>query len=1148
MRVRISRGKLHKSVICGNCFESQQCHHINGTCMNGCSRGYQGVHCTEECEDYFFGENCEKRCNSTCKNCNKTSGECENGCYPGWTGRFCQEVCTTGFYGEKCSSICGHCLNNSVCDHVTGVCEQGCEPGYQGENCTEVCLWGMYGSNCRVTCGNCFESKQCHYINGTCMNGCGRGYQGVHCIEECDDYFFGENCEKRCNSTCRNCNKSSGECEYGCYPGWTGRFCQEECTAGYYGGLCSSICGHCLNNSTCDHITGVCEQGCEPGYQGEICTEACNGGMYGTNCSVTCGNCFESQQCHHINGTCIDGCDDRYQGLKCIEEILQILQFKSNSLELREGKPAWFELQVLSHSDFKVEWFHDGYMITTSRARFIITSTDMKNATSFHTLQIDRVMQRDTGEWKITVSNEVTYVTRKVTVTVIPELVIKTNPQFDFSVPSGDNIYLQCTVSNPESLYHVTNGRIVFMKNGSLLSVGESYTNFSTIWRKLSATGNDSGRYTCVHSGYDYQVSVSVYINVIQPQQKGCKSEQSDGIIWNTTLAGTTKKEPCPENQIGFVTRYCNSDGIWVSPSFLKCMDEALMIASTELDSIIQDGIQNKEKIQETMNNTLQVMQNLTSSKNEINSGDLSSSLDILEKIVNVTNSTQSIIEKKVFYAVVDNVLSSNNTRSWSIVSKESEKDASSLLKTMERLSDIIIKNHNITTTQFSGSNFELKIDKTNIDQREIRFPDPTSMNISRNLEDPSTFLELPKQGGHAEKAINYVAVIYKTMSDILSSDFHRNDNENEEKTSPKKMEYVNSAVLSLTTQADFGELDPPLNLTFKHVNQIESKRMQVICVSWDFAISKWTERGCKMKQSDHSTTKCQCNHLTNFAILMRPYSANVKDKQSLKTMSLGGVIISILFTVMTLIIYVRIWRYIKSDQNIIMLHLCSSLILSYIIFLSAVELTENENMCIAITAIIHYLFLVTFFSMLGMGVYYFMSITVTYYAMYVANNFKSKSRVRWFLLVIWGFPAVITVTNVGAFWGKDYHLRFYCWLSMESGSLYMFIIPVCLIVVLNIAIIVTLVRVLCASSAISKSSLQKKATSGLRSLGTLIPVLGVTWLFGILAVNEHVDVFQYIFVIANSCQGLFIFISHVVLKKKVRFFFLQEIYFSFGL
>lgn len=36
-------------------------------------------------------------------------------------------------------------------------------------------------------------------------------------------------------------------------------------------------------------------------------------------------------------------------------------------------------------------------------------------------------------------------------------------------------------------------------------------------------------------------------------------------------------------------------------------------------------------------------------------------------------------------------------------------------------------------------------------------------------------------------------------------------------------------------------------------------------------------------------------------------------------------------------------FRYIKNDQNIIMLNLCSSLILSYIIFLSAVERTENE-------------------------------------------------------------------------------------------------------------------------------------------------------------------------------------------------------------
>ena len=34
-------------------------------------------------------------------------------------------------------------------------------------------------------------------------------------------------------------------------------------------------------------------------------------------------------------------------------------------------------------------------------------------------------------------------------------------------------------------------------------------------------------------------------------EQKRCNSEISNGIQWNTTLAGKTKREPCPPNQKG---------------------------------------------------------------------------------------------------------------------------------------------------------------------------------------------------------------------------------------------------------------------------------------------------------------------------------------------------------------------------------------------------------------------------------------------------------------------------------------------------------------------------------------------------------------------------------------------------------------------
>ena len=32
---------------CGKCFNNEQCHHINGTCLNGCDSGYSGTNCTE---------------------------------------------------------------------------------------------------------------------------------------------------------------------------------------------------------------------------------------------------------------------------------------------------------------------------------------------------------------------------------------------------------------------------------------------------------------------------------------------------------------------------------------------------------------------------------------------------------------------------------------------------------------------------------------------------------------------------------------------------------------------------------------------------------------------------------------------------------------------------------------------------------------------------------------------------------------------------------------------------------------------------------------------------------------------------------------------------------------------------------------------
>lgn len=101
----------------------------------------------------------------------------------------------------------------------------------------------------------------------------------------------------------------------------------------------------------------------------------------------------------------------------------------------------------------------------------------------------------------------------------------------------------------------------------------------------------------------------------------------------------------------------------------------------------------------------------------------------------------------------------------------------------------------------------------------------------------------------------------------------------------------------------------------------------------------------------------------------------------------------------------------------------------------------------------------------------------------------------------------------------------------------YGFAIPISCIIVTNIVIfIITIISIFRRGKGLRSNQKKKKvAMTNLQAAITSFILLGLSWLFGYLAISDARLPFQYIFTVLNSLQGFFIFILFVVRKKKVR-------------
>ncbi|XP_015683976.1 adhesion G-protein coupled receptor D1-like, partial [Protobothrops mucrosquamatus] len=218
----------------------------------------------------------------------------------------------------------------------------------------------------------------------------------------------------------------------------------------------------------------------------------------------------------------------------------------------------------------------------------------------------------------------------------------------------------------------------------------------------------------------------------------------------------------------------------------------------------------------------------------------------------------------------------------------------------------------------------------------------------------------------------------------------------------------------------------------------------------------------------------------------------------------------------------------IRNQRYHIHANLSFAVLVAQILLLISFQFDPGTVPCKILAILLHFFFLSTFAWMLVEGFHL--------YSMVIKVFGSEENKLLYYYGIGWGCPFLICVISATTS-VESYGEANNCWLSLESGAIWAFVGPALFIIVVNICILIAVTRVI---SRISTENYKVHGEANgfkltAKAVAVLLPILGSSWIFGVLAVNDRALVFQYLFAIFNSLQGFFIFLFHCLLNSEVR-------------
>ncbi|XP_032387136.1 adhesion G protein-coupled receptor L2b.1 isoform X6 [Etheostoma spectabile] len=609
-----------------------------------------------------------------------------------------------------------------------------------------------------------------------------------------------------------------------------------------------------------------------------------------------------------------------------------------------------------------------------------------------------------------------------------------------------------------------------------------------------------------------------------------CETTRRRAIDWPQTHTGSTVERPCPKGTRGIASFLCTVTGTWCSkgPDLSNCTSHWV----TQVAQKIRSGENAANLANELARHT----------QGPVFAGDVSSSVRLMEQLVDILDAQLQELRpsekdsagrsfNKAIVDTVDNLLRPEALKSWKDMnSTEQTHAATMLLDTLEEGAFVLAENliePAIVKVPAENIMLDVYVLSTDGQVQDFRFPQTNKGAASLQLS--SNTVKVNSKNGVAK----LVFVLYKHLGQFLST----------ENATLRGMGDINKRNLSLTVNSHILSASitkessrvfvaDPVIFTLEHLDKEHYYNPN--CSFWNYSersmMGYWSTQGCKLLETNKSHTTCSCSHLTNFAILMA-HQGNVGEGSVydllLTVITRMGIAVSLVCLAISLFTFC-FFRGLQSDRNTIHKNLCLNLFIGELVYLVGINMTEAKLVCSIIAGALHFCFLAAFAWMCLEG--------VQLYLMLVEVFESEFSRRKYYYVSGYLIPVVVVGISAAIDY-RSYGTQRACWLRVDNHFIWSFFGPVTFIIVVNVIfLVVTMFKMVKHSTSMKPDS---SRLGGIRSwvLGAfaLLCLMGLTWSFGLFFLNESSIVMAYLFTIFNTLQGMFIFIFHCLLQKKVR-------------